>query len=61
MDSGLKVATVDFGGWDTHEWENDDDKGYLADQLRSLAQGLANFSLDLDNGYTRTDVHHCDE
>ena len=52
LDAGLRVATVDFGGWDTHEYQNDRDGGYMADLLNSLASGLANFYLDLDSGYT---------
>jgi uncharacterized protein (DUF1501 family) len=53
MDAGLRVATVDFGGWDTHERQNDGEGGYLGGLLGSLAAGLANFYLDLDNQYTR--------
>ncbi len=52
LDAGLRVAAVDFGGWDTHEYETDGDGGYIADLLNSLASGLANFYLDLDSGYT---------
>ena len=51
LEAGLKVAAVDFGGWDTHEYENDGNGGYIADLLNSLASGLANFYLDLDSGY----------
>jgi len=53
LDAGLRVAAVDFGGWDTHEYETDGDRGYIADLLNSLASGLANFYLDLDSGYTQ--------
>lgn len=52
LDAGLRVAAVDFGGWDTHEYQNDGNSGYIADMLGSLASGLANFYLDLDSGYT---------
>ncbi|MBN8582304.1 MAG: DUF1501 domain-containing protein [Anaerolineae bacterium] len=52
LEAGLRVATVDFGGWDTHEYQNDRDGGYMAELLNSLASGLANFYLDLDSGYT---------
>lgn len=52
LDAGLRVATVDFGGWDTHEYQNDGNGGYMADLLNSLTSGLANFYLDLDSGYT---------
>lgn len=52
LEAGLRVATVDFGGWDTHEYQNNGNGGYMADLLNSLASGLANFYLDLDSGYT---------
>ena len=52
LDAGLRVAAVDFGGWDTHEYQNSGNEGYMADLLNSLASGLANFYLDLDSGYT---------
>lgn len=52
LDAGLKVAAVDFGGWDTHEYETDGNGGYIADLLNQLANGLANFYLDLNSGYT---------
>lgn len=52
LEAGLKVAAVDFGGWDTHEYETDGNGGYIADLLNQLANGLANFYLDLNSGYT---------
>jgi uncharacterized protein (DUF1501 family) len=52
LDTGLRVATVDYGGWDTHEYETDGNGGYIADQLGRLASALSNFYLDLDSGYT---------
>jgi uncharacterized protein (DUF1501 family) len=52
LEAGLKVAAVDFGGWDTHEYQNDGSGGYLGDMLESLASGLTSFYLDLDSGYT---------
>jgi uncharacterized protein (DUF1501 family) len=52
MDAGLRVATVDFGGWDTHEYQNDAEGGYMGDLLESLGANLANFYADLDSGYT---------
>lgn len=51
LDTGLRVATVDYGGWDTHEYETDGNGGYIADLLGNLASGLSNFYLDLDSGY----------
>ncbi|MCC6298657.1 MAG: DUF1501 domain-containing protein [Anaerolineales bacterium] len=52
LGTGLRVATVDYGGWDTHEYETDGNGGYIADLLGNLASGLSNFYLDLDSGYT---------
>jgi len=48
LDVGLRVAAVDLGGWDTHEYQGDGSGGYMADLLRNLAQGLAAFYTDLD-------------
>lgn len=45
----LRVATVDFGGWDTHKWQGEGSTGYLADLLRQLGTGLATFYHDLEN------------
>lgn len=52
LDAGLRVATVDYGGWDTHEYETEGNGGYIAELLGNLASGLSNFYLDLDSGYT---------
>lgn len=48
LDLGLQVATVDFGGWDTHEEEGDGGTGYFAEIFGDLAQGLHAFYTDLD-------------
>ncbi|MBL8056213.1 MAG: DUF1501 domain-containing protein [Anaerolineales bacterium] len=50
MDLGLQVATVDLGGWDTHEYQGDNAGGYLAERLQELALGLAALYTDLDGG-----------
>ena len=56
---GLRAATIDLGGWDTHQYEGDGGGGYLANnQLTPLGQGLAAFYTDLNNAacaldYTR--------
>jgi uncharacterized protein (DUF1501 family) len=56
MNVGLRVATVDLGGWDTHENQGDGSGGYFANQLTQLSQGLAAFYTDLNgsgaNNYT---------
>ncbi|HZU87587.1 MAG TPA: DUF1501 domain-containing protein [Anaerolineaceae bacterium] len=49
LQAGLQVATVDFGGWDTHEYQNNENgEGYLQEMLGELSNELANFYLDLD-------------
>ncbi len=49
MQLGLRVATVDLGGWDTHEYQGDNAQGYFAGRLGELAQGMAAFYADLTN------------
>ena len=51
-DIGLEVACLDYGGWDTHEYETDGNGGYIGELLGNLASGLSNFYLDLDSGFT---------
>jgi uncharacterized protein (DUF1501 family) len=46
-DVGLRVSTVDLGGWDTHEYQGDGANGYFNDLLGQLARGLAAFYTDL--------------
>lgn len=48
LDLGLQVATIDFGGWDTHESQGEGSSGYFADLVTELASGLAAFYTDLD-------------
>jgi uncharacterized protein (DUF1501 family) len=43
---GLKVACLDFGGWDTHFFQGSA-AGLQADNIDSLAKGLAAFDADL--------------
>jgi len=48
MEQGLRIATVDLGGWDTHEGQaNNDGSGYLPDRLGALSQGLYALTGDL--------------
>lgn len=49
MQLGLRVATVDLGGWDTHEYQGDDGQGYFADHVGELSQGLNALFTDLSN------------
>lgn len=46
---GMRVATVDLGGWDTHELQGDSGAGYFANQFGNLASGLAAIMTDLSN------------
>ncbi|MEM9595942.1 MAG: DUF1501 domain-containing protein [Acidobacteriota bacterium] len=48
LDLGLQVATVDLGGWDTHDEQGVGSSGYFADLLGEMAAGLAALYTDLD-------------
>ncbi len=48
LDIGLTVATVDLGGWDTHNGQGDDGGGYFYSRVQDLARGLAALYTDLD-------------
>jgi uncharacterized protein (DUF1501 family) len=43
----LQVATVDLGGWDTHQWQGENGEGNFANLLRQLGGSLAAFYKDL--------------
>lgn len=45
---GLRVATVDLGGWDTHDNQGNRPGGYFSGIVNQLAAGLAAFYADLD-------------
>ena len=47
---GLRVATLDLGGWDTHENQGTGSGGFFAALLAQLSQGLEAFYTDLDSG-----------
>ena len=49
MQLGLRVVTVDLGGWDTHEYQGDNGAGYFSNQIEQLSTGLAAFYADLTN------------
>lgn len=53
MDLGLKVATVDMGGWDTHKYQGDGAEGYFSNLVGQLSQALAAFSEDMAAGTPR--------
>lgn len=50
---GLRVATLDLGGWDTHTYQGNGGTGYFGDLAGDLADGLHALYLDLDSGYTQ--------
>ncbi len=47
LDLGLRVSTVDFGGWDTHDNQGNAGTGYFADRTNMLARGLHALMSDL--------------
>ncbi len=47
LDLGLQVATVDVGGWDTHDQEGDGGTGYFADMIAELSAGIHALYTDL--------------
>lgn len=47
LDLGLQVATIDFGGWDTHESQGAE-TGIFAELVATLSQGLHALYTDLD-------------
>jgi len=51
---GLRAATVDLGGWDTHQAEGDGSGGYLSHLVGELSSGLAAFYTDLDESGSPT-------
>lgn len=52
LNVGLRAATVDLGGWDTHQAEGEGAGGYLAHLVEELSDGLAAFYTDLDDSST---------
>ena len=50
LDMGLSVATIDLGGWDTHENQGNQQTGYFGNLVGQLAEGLAALYTDVDSG-----------
>jgi uncharacterized protein (DUF1501 family) len=48
LELGLRAATIDLGGWDTHENQGVMPGSYMPVLLDTLARGLAAFYTDLD-------------
>ena len=44
---GLQVATVDFGGWDTHQNSGNNGTGYYVDRLGQVSAAIGAFFTDL--------------
>lgn len=53
LDVGLRIATVDFGGWDTHESQGNAGTGYFANQIDTLSRGLHAFYTDMSDHHGR--------
>ena len=51
-DIGLRVATVDFGGWDTHNGQGNGGGGYFFSHVEELGRGLAALYTDLNDSVT---------
>ncbi len=47
-DIGVQAISIDYGGWDTHEYQADGANGHFPNLLGGLAEGLAAFYKDLD-------------
>ena len=52
LDVGLRAATVDFGGWDTHEYQ----PGRFRNQVERLSQGLGAFYNDMAARHDRLSI-----
>lgn len=49
MQLGLRVATIDLGGWDTHEYQGDHGTGYFFNLLDDMARGIDAFFTDMSD------------
>ena len=50
LDIGLRIATLDLGGWDTHEGQGNGSGGQFSGLVGEMAGGLAALYEDLDEG-----------
>jgi len=55
-DLGMQVATVDFGGWDTHQSSGNFGTGYYVDRLGVVSAAIAAFFTDLTNAGKKDSV-----
>lgn len=58
MQLGMRIATIDLGGWDTHDSQGNDGGGYFFNHLQALASGLNAFYTDLNGGAEGTNNGH---
>ncbi len=49
MQLGLRVAAIDLGGWDTHDYQGDGGTGYFGNKINELSRGLNALMTDLSN------------
>lgn len=49
MQLGMRIATIDLGGWDTHEYQGDRGTGYFASRINELTRGINALMTDLSN------------
>ncbi len=48
-DAGLRIGETDFGGWDTHNDQgNNETQGWFYNNIRDLSEGILAFFTDLD-------------
>lgn len=55
LNLGLKIATLDYGGWDTHDYQGTNG-GYYADHVDTLARSLHAFYNDLGADQSRVTI-----
>jgi uncharacterized protein (DUF1501 family) len=53
---GLQVATIDYGGWDTHENQGSGGTGNYFNRLAEVSQAVDAFMTDLENAGMLNDV-----
>ena len=55
-DVGLRVATIDLGGWDHHSWLGNVDDGEMKRMLTTLGESLGAFTTDLGDRLDDTTI-----
>ncbi len=49
MQLGMRLATIDLGGWDTHEYQGDHGTGYFSGRVNELTRGLHALMADMSD------------